>query len=100
MTCNHEAPSVEAASQEWKDEVAFVGVAWQGSQQRMQEFVDKHGLTFPNIDDDSAEIFTRFDVPYQPAWVFIAADGSRQRVLGSLEPDGLEQLLQNVTGDA
>ena len=97
MTCNHEAPSVEAASQEWSDQVAFVGVAWQGSEQRMQEFVDRHGLTFPNLNDDASVVFDHFDVPYQPAWVFVSPDGSTHRVLGSLEEDGLDQLLTNVT---
>jgi hypothetical protein len=66
----------------------------------MQEFVDRHGLTFPNVNDDDAVLFDRFDVPYQPAWVFVSADGSTQRVLGSLEPDGLDQLLRNVTASA
>jgi peroxiredoxin len=97
VTCNHEAPSVEAASVQWGDEVAFVGVAWQGSVERMQGFIDEHGLTFPTINDDPAVIFERFEVPYQPAWVFVAADGTLRQVLGSLEGAELDEILRTMT---
>lgn len=62
----------------------------------MQAFVDRHGLTFPNLRDDRGEIFARFGVPYQPAWAFVAADGSFDVSLGALSGDQLEALLAGL----
>lgn len=50
----------------------------------MLEFVDRHDLTFPQVDDGPGAIFARYGVPYQPAWVFIGADGTVIRIQGSL----------------
>ncbi len=54
----------------------------------MQDFVNENGLTFTNINDSSGDVFARFNVPYQPAWVFITKDGivtTRIGVLSDLE---------------
>ena len=80
--------------------MSFVGVAWQGSEKSMQEFVDRHGLTFPNLNDDASVLFDRFDVPYQPAWVFVSADGTPERVLGSMEREELADTLTQLTASA
>jgi peroxiredoxin len=95
--CNREAPSVEAASQEWADTVAFVGVAWVGDDESFQGFIDKHSLTFPNISDDAGDVFARFKVPSQPALVVIEPDGTMQQVLGAVDEALLTQILTDVT---
>jgi hypothetical protein len=51
----------------------------------MQDFVDRHGLTFVQADDDAGAVFAHFGVPYQPAWVFVSADGNVERVEGALD---------------
>ena len=56
----------------------MVGVAWSGSEGEFQEFVDRHGLTFPQISDPSGEVFSRFGVAYQPAFAIVTADGEVQ----------------------
>ncbi|MEO7369524.1 MAG: redoxin domain-containing protein [Ilumatobacteraceae bacterium] len=96
MTCNHEAPSVEAASARWAGKVQFVGVAWYGDDASFQGFVDKHGLTFPQISDDSGEIFARFHVPQQPAMAIIDAAGSVKVSLGAVEDDALDAALRTA----
>jgi len=70
-----------------------VGVSWQGTESAMQAFVDDHGLTFPQALDDDGSLFARFGVPYQPAWVFVTADGEADVHLGALEPDELAERL-------
>ncbi len=94
--CNREAPSVEEATQRWAGKVGFVGVAWQGSEAAMQKFIDKHGLTFPQINDDMATVYGHFDVPAQPAWVFIDASGAASQVLGAMEPSDLDAALTGI----
>ncbi len=76
--------------------MTFVGVAWQGSEAAMQQFIDKYGLTFPQVDDDSAVVFAHFDVPAQPAWVFVDAAGTAGQVLGALEDAQLDEILATI----
>ncbi|MEP1126100.1 MAG: redoxin domain-containing protein [Ilumatobacter sp.] len=96
MTCNREAPSVEAAARKFADTVNFVGVAWTGSDESYQGFVDEHGLTFPQIQDDSGDVFARFDVAFQPAFVIVKADGSTETVAGALDETLLDQILSEA----
>jgi peroxiredoxin len=71
----------------------FLGVAWSGTSDAMLDFIDRHGISFPTIVDQSGDIYLRYQVPYQPAWVFIDADGNHRRVMGSL---GETELLENI----
>jgi peroxiredoxin len=95
--CNREAASVEAAAQEWAGRISFVGVAWTGDDADFQAFIDKHGLTFPQISDDAAEVFTRFDVASQPALVMVGSNGSIQQLFGAVEEGTLRSILDDVS---
>ena len=72
-----EAPSVEEVSKKWAGKVNIVGVAWNGTQGEIDEFISRHGLTFPNVRDGDGEIFASFSVASQPAWVFQSKTGER-----------------------
>ena len=72
-----EAPSVEEVSKKWAGKVNIVGIAWNGTQGEIDEFISRHGLTFPNVRDGDGEIFASFSVASQPAWVFQSAAGER-----------------------
>jgi hypothetical protein len=75
-----------------------VGVAWYGDDESFQGFIDEHGLTFPQISDDAAVVFDRFDVPYQPAMAFVAADGSVELELGAVDEDEIAARIRALTG--
>jgi hypothetical protein len=62
----------------------------------MLDFISRHGLTFPSLRDNAGDVFARYDVPFQPAWVFIAANGDVTRVQGSLDAESLESLIDDV----
>ena len=62
----------------------------------MQDFVNENGLSFTNINDSSGEVFARFNVPYQPAWVFIAKDGTVTTRIGVISDEELDQELTNL----
>jgi hypothetical protein len=64
----------------------------------MRDFVARHALGFTNLADDSGDVFARFGVPYQPAWAFVASDGSVTTSLGALGPDGLAVQLARLAG--
>lgn len=80
--------------------MTFLGVAWNGSRQAMQDFVDRHGLTFPSLVDVSGDVFGRYDVPQQPAWVFIDDSGVATRVLGSLGASELQGYIDELAAGA
>jgi len=74
-----------------------VGVAWFGDESAFQGFVDKHGLTFPQISDDPGDVFARFEVPGQPALVVVDTDGQVQQLLGAVDEELLDDILGDVT---
>lgn len=62
----------------------------------MNDFVEKHGLTFPSVDDQRGDVFASFGVTGQPAWVFLDDSGDGKRVLGSLDGDQLDELIAEI----
>lgn len=89
-----EAPSVEAVHGKVKDSVGIYGVAWSGDDSSYGGFVDRHGLTFPNLDDTAGEVFRRYGVPSQPAWVFVDRAGTVTVSTGALGEADLERALR------
>ena len=77
----------------YEGQVDFVGVAWTGSDDSFQGFIDQHGLTFPQLSDDPGEIYSRFDVAFQPAFVIVKADGSVETVAGAINEELLDQIV-------
>ncbi|MGV1006728.1 MAG: redoxin domain-containing protein [Candidatus Nanopelagicales bacterium] len=73
--CNQEAPSVSAVAAA-NPGVTFVGISTRADVGAMQNFVSKYNLNFTNINDADGSIWAKFNVPWQPAYVFLRADGS------------------------
>ena len=62
----------------------------------MQGFISDTGITFDNINDGVGAVFERFEVPYQPAWAFVARDGTTTVRIGVLSEEELDTLLNKV----
>ncbi|UNB51976.1 protein disulfide oxidoreductase [Mycolicibacterium sp. YH-1] len=73
--CNAEAPSVSSVAAA-NPKVTFVGVAARSDVGARQNFVSKYNLNFTNLDDADGSIWARYNVPWQPAYVFYRPDGS------------------------
>ena len=56
--------------------MTFVGVSTRADVAAMQGFVSKYNLNFTNLNDADGSIWARFNVPWQPAYVFITSNGS------------------------
>ena len=91
-----EAASVEAVQKKLAGSVDVVGVAWAGNDAAYEDFVERHGLTFPNLDDTAGEVYRRYGVAGQPAWVFIGRDGSARVDLGGHFESDLEKILRDL----
>ena len=63
----------------------------------MQKFVTKYGLSFPQVNDGTSDVYAHFEVPAQPAWVFVDPAGQTSQVLGALEESQLDQILAGIS---
>ena len=73
--CNQEAPNVSRVAAA-NPGVTFVGVAARSDVADMANFISKYNLNFTNLNDADGSIWARFNVPWQPAYLFVKADGS------------------------
>lgn len=62
----------------------------------MKAFVDRHDLSFTNVDDRDGVVFERFGVPGQPAWAFVAQDGTVTTHIGALDDADLAAALDST----
>ena len=73
--CNAEAPSVSGVAAA-NPKVTFVGVAARSDVAAMQGFVSKYKLNFTVLNDADGSFWARYNVPWQPGYVFYRADCS------------------------
>lgn len=73
-----------------------MGVAWSGDESQFEDFIDKYDLTFPQISDDSGDIFGRFDVASQPAFAIVYPDGRVETLLGSADDELLDSIIEQA----
>jgi cytochrome c biogenesis protein CcmG/thiol:disulfide interchange protein DsbE len=93
--CYREAPELEAAYQEYRDSVTFVGIATQDTDEKSNEFLDQFNLSFPNGKDSRNRIFIDYGVLGVPETFFIRADGTlSKRHTGEITRAQLEQELR------
>lgn len=93
--CNQEAPSVSQVAAA-NPRVTFVGVAARSDVSAMQAFVSKYGLNFTNLNDADGSIWARFNVPWQPAYVFVRPDGSSSFVNNPTSAMSQQELTDRV----
>ena len=95
--CNQEAPSVAAVSAA-NPAVTFVGVATRADLPALQGFVSKYNLNFTNINDADGSIWAQFNVPWQPAYVFLRPDGTSTFVNNPTSAMSAQELTDRVRG--
>ena len=88
--CRAEAPDIDEMQRKFGDRVQFVGVPELGEVPAMQRFVADTGLGgFPHVVDADGKLWERFGVPAQPAFAFVARDGTVEVSIGKLSPGDL-----------
>lgn len=93
--CNAEAPGLSQVAAA-NPRVTFVGIAARSDVGAMQNFVSKYGLNFTNLNDADGAIWARYNVPWQPAWVFYRADGSSTFVNNTTSAMSQQELSSRV----
>lgn len=57
------------------DRFDVVGFGGGDTPEAGREFVSKHGLTFPNLFDESRDAWNELGIPAQPAWALYNETG-------------------------
>ena len=97
--CKDEAPLLEEASKRWAGKVAFVGIDVKDFRGDARKFLDRYGVTYPNVYDGKGSTIGRYGVTGYPETYFIDADGRvRYRIAGPVEDaqevdDGIRRAL-------
>jgi len=91
--CRAEAPTIARAAAQ-HPEVTFIGVAALDQVPAMQQFVATQQLGgFRHLADTDTSVWRRFGITQQPAFAFVAPDGSVEVVKTTLsEPDLAQRL--------
>ena len=76
--------------------VTFVGVAGRSDVASMQGFVSKYSMNFTNLNDADGSLWTRFNVPWQPAYLFVRTDGSSTFVNNPTQAMSQQELTDRV----
>lgn len=83
--CRHEAGFIADMAEQHGDQATFVGVAAQDDVSAMRAFASRYGIdAFTNLNDEKGAVWAHFRVPAQPAFAFISAGGTVERVDGTV----------------
>jgi peroxiredoxin len=94
--CNAEAPGLSQVAAA-NPAVTFVGVAAHSDVGAVQNFVSKYHLNFTIVNDADGSIWARYNVPWQPAWVFYNSDGTSAFVNNPTAAIPQQELSDRVT---
>ena len=72
-------------------------MAWSGDTGQYVDFAERYDLSFPQIDDTTADVFTRFGIAYQPAIAIVLPDGEVQTIAGAVDEATLDSILSDAT---
>lgn len=95
--CRAEAPDVAEVAAEYAGRVELLGVAGRGDVEDMRAFVDETGTGgFRHLVDEDGELWRRFGVISQPAFVFVSSTGTTDSFIGSLDRDQLRAVVDEL----
>jgi len=99
--CRDEAPILQEASERWRGKgVAFVGIDVKDFRGDARKFLERYGVTYPNVYDGKGSTVGRYGVTGYPETYFIDARGRvRWRIAGPVEDaadvdDGIRRALR------
>jgi hypothetical protein len=77
-------------------DITFVGIAGRDDEDAMRNFVSTTGVgAFPHVNDTDGTIWREYEVTYQPAFVFVRADGSSE-TFGSLDLSDIQSKIDEL----
>jgi thiol-disulfide isomerase/thioredoxin len=74
--CAAEAPNVKAFAEAHGDKIDVIGLGTQDDATMAAEFVERHGIPFTMLWDETFESWTPFGVRSQPSFIVLDRDGN------------------------
>ena len=95
--CQAEAHDLEAIWNTYRDQgVVFVGIAYEDTEVKISEFVNKYGLTFPVVTT-ARNVGREFGVTGVPETYIIDREGIvTYKQLGAIDPTELAQMIEHA----
>ncbi len=102
--CRAEAPELVAVSEQ-NPKVNFLGLDTRDTDGAARAFIEKYGITYPNLPDPNGQLVLKFSdsLPPQaiPSTLLIDSEGRvAGRFLGAVEASELDSALQDLTAEA
>jgi len=88
--CRREAAEIAALPRRLDDQTVLVGVDWSDGRSRGLAFVQRHGWTFPNLEDPRGTTGRQNGLRGLPTTLIVSPDGViRKQLVGPQTVDGL-----------
>ena len=95
--CRVEAPLLQDAAEEYGDRVAFLGVASRDEPDGAARFLERYGISYPNVFDDSGEVRRALGLRGFPTTYIFDAEGiGRTTVIGGISEQQLAAQLDDL----
>lgn len=95
--CRAEMPLLQRAANQYRGRVVFLGVASKDSRGAAAGFLDKVGVTYPNVFDVSGDVRAELGLRGFPTtYLFDAAGELRQAVVGGITEPRLAAQLEDL----
>lgn len=95
--CRVEAPLLQEAAEEYGDRVTFLGVASRDEPDGAARFLERYGISYPNVFDDSGEVRRALGLRGFPTTYIFDAEGiGRTTVIGGISEQQLAAQLDDL----
>ncbi len=100
--CRSEAPILAVAYERWSElGVEFVGISIWDTESDVRDFVELHGIEYPNAVDESGQIAVEFGVRGIPEKFFVNPEGEIVRKInGPNTSQSLDEVLTQMSDTA
>jgi cytochrome c biogenesis protein CcmG/thiol:disulfide interchange protein DsbE len=102
LPCREEAPRLQAAWEQWRNKgVVVLGVDAQDFVGDARRFIDRYGLTYPNVHDGPGATLGHFGVSGFPETWFVNREGKLvgERVQGPVTKEQLDRDIAIALGE-
>jgi len=73
--CRKEMPDLQRFYEKYGDKIQLLGVNWDFNSVGVEPFLDRHGITYPNVMDPKGEVFVRYRLTGLPVSFWLDPEG-------------------------
>jgi cytochrome c biogenesis protein CcmG/thiol:disulfide interchange protein DsbE len=99
--CYQEHPALVASARRMGSEVQFLGIIYDDEEQRVRDFLEQKGSSYPSLLDPGGRTAIAFGVRGVPETYFLDANGRiTQKFVGPLDPETIAQYVAEARRSA